>query len=128
MGLRFFGFIECSRTVDCINDGNDAVNHVFFADSFIHKEGLGNRTRIGYAGSFNDDSVKVGFASFSSFSEFDQIFCEVTSNSAANAPVAHGDNFFVFISDEQIAVDGFFTELVFNNGDFLTVFFFENAV
>ena len=71
LGLRFFRFVECSCTVDCINDGNDAVNHVFFADSFIHKEGLSNRTRIGYAGSFNDDSVKVGFASFSSFSEFD---------------------------------------------------------
>jgi len=47
---------------------------------------------------------------------------------AANAAVAHLDDLFIAVTDENFIVDVFFAEFVFNDGDFVTVSLMQNAI
>ena len=82
---------------------------------------MGDRSGIGKTGGFDDDTVETDFAAPAFVGQPCQGSDQIAADSAADAAVAHFDDLFGIVLYEDVAVDVFFAEFVFDDGDTLFV-------
>ena len=74
------------------------------------------------------DAVKLDVAGFALGAQFVQGALQVAAYSAANAAIAELDDLFVAFLDQQLVIDAFGPEFVFDDGNALTVVFGQHAL
>lgn len=89
------------------------------------EKGLDNRPRLGHAGAFNHQPVKLDFAAIATVEEIEQGVFQFVGACTADTTVGQGFNLRGAVADELI-VNGDFAEFVFNYGDFETVLLIED--
>ena len=117
----FLALIELLGRVFGVYQGQDGVQQVGLGHLIVHEKGLRHGAGVGQAGGFDDDAVKVQFAFALFLCQVLQGGAQVFADGAADAAITHLDDLFLGVADQNIAVDVFFTEFVFDDGDFLTV-------
>ena len=99
-----------------IDDGDDAVQLILALDSIVDKEALDYGGWIGEAGSLDHQRVEL----VPVFEETKQTAQQVAAHGAADAAVAHLDDFLVG-RNQQVMIDADFAEFVHNHGHATTV-------
>ena len=117
----FLAFVELVGRVFGIHQGQDGVQQVGLGHLIVHKKGLRHRAGVGQAGGFDDDAVKVQFAFALFLCQILQGSAQVFADGAADAAIAHLDDLFLGVAHQNIAVDVFLAEFVFDDRDFLAV-------
>lgn len=117
------GVVEVLDDVFGVDDGDDAVDAVGGFDFVVGEEGLGDGAGIGEAGGFDEDTIEPVLA----FHEATEDADEIATHAAADAAVVHLEEFFVAL-DNELVVDADFTELVFDDGEFLSVLLGQNTI
>ncbi|MNX84505.1 hypothetical protein D3C86_1163060 [compost metagenome] len=106
-----------------IHQGDDAVQAHLALHLLVDEEGLGDRAGVRHTRRLDDDVVELVLALHEVAEDPD----EVTTHGAADAAVIHLEDLF-FGADHKLLVDAYFTELVFDHSDALTVLSGEDMV
>ena len=125
---RFLSVVELLGGVLSVYQGQYRVEQKAFSDFVVHEEGLRHRTRVCQACGFNHHALKIqqAFALFSG--QKLQSGTQIFADGAAHAAVVHLDDLLVGVRDQDFVVDVFFTELVFNDGNFLAMGLGQDAL
>lgn len=115
--LGFGLFVQRRHAVLGVDHRDDRVEAVVFGDVVIHEERLADGARVGHAGRFDDDAFEIQFASFALDAQLGQGAHQVAAHRAADAAVGQLDDLFVAVLDQQVVVDAFRPELVFDDRD-----------
>ena len=86
------------------------------------------RGRVSQASGFNDDPVKIQQTLALFGGQQLQGLTQVFADRATDAAVAHLDDVFLRVGHEDVVIDVFFTELVFNDSNFLAVRLGQHAL
>ena len=111
--------------MDGVHQGDHAVQQIALAEHLMGEKGLDNRPRVGHAGAFNHQPVKLDFAAIATVEEIEQGVFQFVGACTADTAVGQGFNLRGAVADELI-VNGDFAEFVFNYGDFETVLLIED--
>ena len=124
-----FVFVELLHGKDRIHQRHNAIDHVFTCNGVFDKKGLRNRSGVGKPGRFDNNPVKIQFPAFSLVCKSTQSRYKIGTDRAANTAVTHLDNLFGIVLNKKIAVDIFFTEFIFDDGNtLLVIVIFEDTV
>ena len=128
LATRFLAVIELLGGVLSIYQGQDGVEQKALSDLVVHEEGLRYRPWICQTCGFDHHAFKVEQA-FALFGGQElQGSAQVFADGAAHAAVIHLDDLLVGVRDQDFVVDVFFTELVFNDGNFLAMGLGQDAL
>src|SRR5690606_37685930 len=105
----------------------DGVQQVGFGNLVVHEEGLCDGAGIGQTGGLDDDAVKQQGAGAALGGQIGQGGAQVFTDGAADAPVVHLNDLFLAVIDQDVVVDVFFTEFVFDDRNLLAVCFGQYA-
>ncbi|MDT4869607.1 hypothetical protein FQZ97_1046470 [compost metagenome] len=111
-----------------IHQGQDGVEQVLLGDLVVHEEGLCHRARVGEACGFDHHAVELQFALAFFLGQVLQRRAQVVADGAADAAVAHLDDVFLRVGDQDLVVDVFFAELVLDHRDLLPVRLGQHAL
>jgi len=117
LGLAMFG----------VHQGQDRVQQVLVGDVIVHEKGLSHGAGVGQAGGLDHDALELELAIATFGRQVAQGGAQVLADRAADATVVHLDDLLVGVGHEDVVVDVFFTELVFDDGDFLSVTLGQDA-
>ena len=109
-----------------IDHGHDGVEFDFIGDRVIDEKALRHRVRIGQAAGLDKDVIKPHRPRDQFADDAHQVLANL--GGAAHAAVDHLVNFFGLGTEDEVAVDTDFTELVFDHGNFAAVVFLEDVV
>src|SRR5690606_22769974 len=110
-----------------VDHRDDRVEPVVLGDFVVHEERLAHRAGVGHAGRFYDDALEVQFAGLALGAQVAQRAHQVAPHRAADAAVAEFDDFFAGVLHQQVVVDAFGPELVFDDRDAAAMEFAKNA-
>ena len=128
LATRFLAVIELLGGVLGVYQGQYRVEQKALSDLVVHEEGLRHWAWVSQTCGFDDHAFKIEQA-FALFSGQElQGGAQVFTDGAANAAVVHLDDLLVGVRDQDFVVDVFFTELVFNDGNFLAMGFGQDAL
>ncbi len=121
LGLR--GVIEVEVKMFGIDDGDNSIEAKALFHFGIAEKGLGDGTRIGEAGGFNQDVIEAVPA----FEQLPKNTDEVAPDGAANASVVHLEDLFLRV-DHQLVIDTDLPEFVFDHRDPPSMIFRQHAI
>jgi len=127
LAARFLALVKLRLAVLGVDQGDDGVEQVELGDFVVHEEGLGDGARVGHAGGFDHHAVEGEGAGFFLFGQIGQGVAQILADRAADAPIVHLDDLFLGVGHEDVVVDVFLAEFIFNDGDALTVCFGQEA-
>ena len=116
-----FVFVELPHGEYGIHQGDDTVDHVVLGDIIFQNKGLRDRSGIRQASGFDHDTVETDISVSAFVGQPRQGGDKIAADSAADAAIAHFDDLFDIVLYEDVAVDVFFAEFVFDDGDTLFV-------
>ena len=125
---RFLAVIELGGGVFRVHQRQNRIEQVTFGDFVVHEKGLRHRARVSQAGGLDHHAVKIELSLAPFFSQVAQRPAQVFSDGAADAAIAHLNDLFFGFRDQNVAVDVFLAEFVFNDGNFLPVGFLQYAL
>ena len=128
LATRFLAVIELLGGVLGVYQGQYRVEQKALSDLVVHEEGLRHWAWVSQTCGFDDHAFKIeqAFALFGC--QELQGGAQVFTDGAAHAAVVHLDDLLVGVRDQDFVVDVFFTELVFNDGNFLAMGFGQDAL
>ena len=94
----------------------------------VDEEGLCHRAGVGHTRGLDDHPLEVQFTLAALFGQVGQRGTQVFSDGAADAAVAHLDDLLLGVGHQDVVVDILFAELVFDDGDLLTVGFSQHPL
>ena len=118
---RLLAIVELRGRVLGVHQSEDGVQQVLLGNFLVHEKGLRHRSGVGQAGGLDHHALKIKQALTFFGGQQLQRFAQVFAYRAADATVVHLDNVLVGVVHQNLVVDVFFTELVFNHGNFLSV-------
>src|ERR1043166_8358115 len=83
-----------------VDDGDHAIQLKFAPNTLVNKKSLNHRRGIGKPGGFDHQRVELGFV----FQELKQATQKIPPYGAANAAIAHLDDFLIG-GDKQMMID-----------------------
>jgi ADP-dependent NAD(P)H-hydrate dehydratase / NAD(P)H-hydrate epimerase len=110
-----------------IDKCDDGVKQITLIDFFVGEERLRDGRGIGHAGRLDHHALEFKFAFRATLVEAVQNANQIAAHGATNATVVHLDDLFFGVG-QDVVINALFAEFVFDDGDFLTVVFFEDAV
>ena len=124
----FLAVIQLLLPVLGIHQGDDGIEQERFSDFIVHEKGLRHGAGVGQTRGFDDDALKVQqpFALFGR--QHLQGGTQIFPNGAADAAIAHLNDLLLGFAHQNIGIDIFFAEFIFNHRDFLTVGFTQNPL
>ena len=128
MATRFLAVIELLGGVLGVYQGQYRVEQKALCNLVVHEEGLRYRAGVSQARGFDDHAFKVKQAFALFCGQELQGGAQVFTDGAAHAAVVHLDDLLIGVRDQDFVVDVFFTELVFNDGNFLAMGFGQDAL
>ncbi|MNY26616.1 hypothetical protein D3C86_1604750 [compost metagenome] len=87
-----------------------------------------HRAGVGHARGLDDDAIELDQALAALGGQQLQRLAQVFTDGAADAAIAHLHDLFLGLGLEDVGVDVFLTELVFNHGNLLAMGFAEHAL
>src|SRR5690606_22226138 len=96
-------------------------------DVVVHEEGLADRAGVGHARGLDDHAVEAHVACGAAGGQIAQRADQIAAHGAADTAVAQLDDLFFAVLDQQVVVDVFFAEFVFDDGNALAVEFRQDA-
>ena len=128
LATRFLAVIELMGGMLGVNQGQYRVEQKALSDLVVHKKGLRYRAGVSQACGLDHYALEVeqAFALFSS--QKLQGGAQVFTDGAAHAAIVHLNDLLVGVRDQNFVVDVFFTELVFNDGNFLAMGLGQDAL
>ena len=127
LALGLLAFVELHRGVFGVDQGQHPIEQILFRDFIVHEKGLRHWAGVGQTGGLDDDALKVNLTLSLAGGEVLQGGTQIIANGATNAAVAHLDDVFCRVRHQDFVVDVLFTELVFDDRDFLTMGLAEHA-
>src|SRR5712692_9641362 len=106
-----------------VNDSDDAVQLEFVFDPLVNEKGLDDGRRIGKPGGFDHQRVELGLV----FEELKQAAEQVAAHGAADAAVAHFNDFLIG-ANKQVVVDSDFAKLIDNDSHAPAMVGGQNAI
>ncbi len=106
-----------------VHERENGVQPELAGDLVVDEEGLRDRGRVGQPGGLDEDVVEPVPAAHQRAEDADQ----VPAHGAADAAVVHLEDLFFGVDDQSVVYTDL-TELVFDHGDALAVFFGEDPV
>ena len=125
---RFLPLIKLRGGVLGVHQGEDGVQQVLLGDFLVHEKGLRHRAGVGQTGGLDHHALKIQQTLALFGGQQLQRFAQVFADRAADATIVHLDDVLVGVVHQNLVVDVFFTELVFDHGNFLSVGFGEHAL
>ena len=110
-----------------IDQRDDRVEQIKLGDFVIHEESLGNRAWIRDTGGFDHDTFEIQGAGLLLLGQVGQCFAQIFANGAADTTIAHLYDVLFCVGNQNVVIDVFFTEFIFNHGNTLAVRFGENT-
>jgi hypothetical protein len=93
----------------------------------IHEKGLRHWARVSDTSRFNHNTIKTNFLIFALLPKRIQSLNEIATNRAANATIAHLDDVFFVILNQNIVINILLAKLVLNHSNFFAVVFGEDV-
>ena len=118
---RFLALVELRGRVLGVHQREDGVQQVLLGDFLVHEKSLRHRAGVGQAGGLDHHALKIKQALTLFGGQQLQRFAQVFAYRAADAAIVHLDDVLVGVVHQNFVVDVFFTELVFNHGNFLSM-------
>ena len=124
---RLLPIVELRVGMLGVDQSQNRVQQIALGDFLVHEKCLRHRPRIRQARGLNHHTLKIeqAFALFGG--QQLQGFAQVLTNRTANAAIAHLDDVFLGVIHQNFVVDVFFAKFIFDDRDFLTVGFSQNA-
>ena len=117
----FLALIQLGLGMFGVHQGQNRVQHITFGNLVVHDESLGHRAGVGQPSGLNHDAIKIEIPLAPFLCQVPQRDTQVLANGAANAAIAHLDDLLFGVREQDVAVDVFLTELVFDHRDFLAM-------
>ena len=127
LAARLLAVVELLGRMLGVHQRDDGVEQVALGDFVVHEKGLGHGAGVGQAGGLDHHALEVEQALALLGRQQLQGAAQVLADGAAHAAVAHLDDLLFGVRDQDVVVDVFFTELVFDDGDLLAVRFGQHA-
>lgn len=120
-------FIQRRHAVLGVDHRDHRVQAVVLGDVVVHEERLAHRAGIGHARGFQDDAFEIQGAGLALGAQVGQGAHQVATHRAADAAVGQLDDFLVAVLHQQVVVDAFRPEFVFDDGNAAAVEFGQDA-
>ncbi|MNV62199.1 hypothetical protein D3C71_1547360 [compost metagenome] len=128
LAARFLAGVELLVGVLGVDQRDDGVDQVRLGDFVVHEESLRHGTGVGHARGLDDDALELDQALAALGGQQLQGLAQVFTDGAADAAIAHLHDLFLGLGLEDVGVDVFLTELVFNHGNLLAMGFSQHAL
>ena len=121
-------FVQRDHAVLGVDHRHHRVQAVVLGDVVVHEEGLAHWAGVGHAGGFQDDALEVQLAGLALGAQVGQRAHQVAADRAADAAVGQLDDFLVAVLHQQVVVDAFRSEFVFDDRDAAAMEFGQDAL
>ena len=121
-------FAELLLPMLSIHQSHYGIQHIVIRYIVIHKEGLGDWARIGDSSGLNYDTLKANFLILALLPKLIEGVHQIATNRAADATIAHLHNVFLIVLNQDVVIDIFFAELVFDHSNFFAMLFGEDML
>jgi hypothetical protein len=111
-----------------IDQGQNRIQQIALGHLIVHEKSLGDRARVSQTRGLDDHAIKIEFAFAFFGGQLLQGGAQVFSNGATDTTVAHLNDLFLGLGDQNVIVDVLFSELVFNDSDFLAMGFRQDTL
>jgi len=128
LAARLLPLVELLRGVLGVHQGHDRVEQVALGNLVVHEKRLRHRPRIGQPGGLDDHAIEGQQPLAPLVRQQRQRAAQVFADGAAHAAVAHLHDLFLGVGHQDLVVDVFGAELVFDHGDALPVRLGEHAL
>ena len=127
LSASLLAVIELLGRVFGVHQGQDGVEQITLGNLVVHEKGLRHRSRIGQAGGLNDNTVKLNLAFPAFLGQIGERGAQVFADGAAHAAIAHLNNLLLALQEQDVVVNIFFAELIFNDRNLLPMGFRQHA-
>jgi hypothetical protein len=128
LSARLLPIIELLGRMLGIDQRQNRVQQVALGHFIVHEKRLSHRPWVGQTSGFDDHPLKIQLALAFFGGQLLQGGAQVFANGATHATIAHLDDLFLGLCDQNVIVDVLFSELVFNDSDFLAMGFGQHTL
>jgi magnesium and cobalt transporter len=128
LATGFLAGVELGVAMFGVDQGEDGVEQILVCDVVVHEEGLRHGAGVGQAGGFDHDTVERQLAVVAFDRQIGQGGAQIFTDGATDTAVVHLDDLLLRVGHEDVVVDVFFTEFVFDDGNPLAVGLGQDAL
>ena len=128
LAARLLAVVQLLGGVLGVHQGDDGIQQIAFGHLVVHEEGLRHRSWVGNTGGLDDHALKIQQTLALLGGQGGQRAAEILANRAAHAAVAHLNDLLFGVGHQNVVVDVFFAEFVFDDGDLLTMGFGQDTL